>query len=69
MEGGGIPGACFSDQVSDAEFDEFVIRVLSVMRHEPRYVLGVADQVPPDGSERRIARVGELVHQHGLYDS
>jgi len=66
---GGLPGAHFSDQVSDAEFDEFVIRVLSVMRCEPRYVLGVADQVPPDGSERRIARVGELVRQHGLYDS
>lgn len=65
---GGIPGAYFSDEGSDAEFDEFVIRVLSVMRGEPRYVLGVADQVPPDGSERRIARVRELVDRHGRYD-
>ena len=66
---GGIPGAFFSDNVSDAEFDEFVIRVLSVMKEEPRYVLGVADQVPPDGNERRITRVRELVDRHGRYDT
>ncbi|HJP32315.1 MAG TPA: uroporphyrinogen decarboxylase family protein [Candidatus Latescibacteria bacterium] len=65
---GGIPGAFFSDEMSDAEFDAFVIGVLAVMREEPRYVLGVADQVPPDGSERRIRRVGELVEQYGRYE-
>ena len=31
------------------------------MVKEPRYVLGVADQVPPDGLEERVKRVGELV--------
>ena len=31
--------------------------VLAVMRREPRYVLGVADQVPPDGLESRLRRV------------
>ena len=30
-----------------AEFDAFVIRTLHVMTSAPRYVLGVADQVPP----------------------
>ncbi|MBT3273715.1 MAG: hypothetical protein HN368_11200 [Spirochaetales bacterium] len=65
---GGIPGAFFTDQVTDDEFDEFVIRVLSVMKSEPRYVLGVADQVPPDGNEYRIARVRELVDKHGRYE-
>lgn len=64
---GGVPGAFFADEVSDGEFDDFVIRVLSVMKSEPKYVLGVADQVPPNGSERRIARVRELVDRHGRY--
>ena len=66
---GGIPGAYFSLDTPDADFDEFVIGVLAVMKSEPRYVLGVADQVPPDGSEPRIARVRELVDQHGRYDA
>ena len=50
-------------------FDEFAIDVLSVMKSEPRYVLGVADQVPPDGSQRRVTRVRALVDQHGHYNA
>jgi len=65
---GGIPGVYFTDLVSDEEFDAFVIRALAVMRREPRYVLGVADQVPPRSRWERIARVAELVEKHGQYE-
>jgi uroporphyrinogen-III decarboxylase len=64
---GGVPGVMFSDLVSDEEFDAFVIRVLEVFRQEPRYVLGVADQVPPLARFERIARTRELVERHGHY--
>ena len=64
---GGLPGVYFTDQVSDAEFDRHMKAVLEVMRSEPRYVLGVADQVPPDGLERRIRRVAELADEFGRY--
>jgi uroporphyrinogen-III decarboxylase len=64
---GGIPGGFFTPMISDREFDEFVIEVLSVMTQQPRYVLGVADQVPPDGLESRVRRVAELVEQYGRY--
>ena len=53
--------------ISDEEFERHVKHVLSVMVKEPRYVLGVADQVPPDGLESRIRRVGELVDEFGKY--
>ena len=46
---GGLPGVFFTGLVSDGEFDAHVRRVLEVMRSHPRYVLGVADQVPPMG--------------------
>ena len=62
---GGLPGVYFSDLVSQAEFDRFVISVLETMRSEPRFVLGVADQVPPGTSWERIRRVSELVEQYG----
>jgi hypothetical protein len=65
---GGLPGAYFTALVSDADFDCHVKHVLSVMRQAPRYVLGVADQVPPDGLERRLRRVRELVDELGAYD-
>ena len=64
---GGIPGVYFTALVSDGEFDRHVKRLLGVMRSAPRYVLGVADQVPPDGLERRVRRVRELVEQYGVY--
>ena len=65
---GGIPGLYFTEKVSDEEFDRFVVEeVLPVMKSKPQYVLGVADQVPPDGLERRVARVRELVDEHGKY--
>lgn len=65
---GGIPGGLFSDQVSDEDFDAHVIRVLKVMTKEPRYVLGVADQVVPHARFDRIKRVSELVKQYGKYE-
>ena len=44
-----------------------VKHLLSIMTKEPRFVLGVADQVPPDGLERRVKRVSELVEEFGRY--
>ena len=64
---GGIPGAYFSPTTSEAEFERHTRSVLAVMRTEPRYVLGVADQVPPDGLVHRLRRVAELVEECGRY--
>lgn len=64
---GGIPGLYFTDLIKDEEFDRFVIGLLKVMKTEPRYVLGVADQVPPRSRRERVKRVSELVEQYGKY--
>jgi uroporphyrinogen-III decarboxylase len=64
---GGIPGVYFTNNVSDEEFERHVKHLLSIMVKEPRYVLGVADQVPPDGLESRVKRVSELVNEYGKY--
>jgi hypothetical protein len=65
---GGLPGSYLTPLVEEAEFERHVLDVLSVMRRKPRYVLGVADQVPPDGLESRVRRVGELVDLFGRYE-
>lgn len=64
---GGIPGAYFTDSVSDAKFDEYVKRVLDTWTTRPRYVLGVADEVPPYSRPERILRVRTLVDRYGKY--
>jgi hypothetical protein len=62
---GGLPGSYFTAHVTDEEFERHVRAVLAVMRSSPRYVLGVADQVPPDALERRVAAVRDLVEGYG----
>jgi hypothetical protein len=64
---GGLPGVYFTGMVSDAEFERHVREVLEVMTARPRYVLGVADQVPPDGLESRVRAVAGLVERYGAY--
>jgi len=64
---GGIPGYYFTDFVTDLQFDEYVKRVLDTMARAPRYVLGVADQVPPGCRPERVARVRTLVDEYGRY--
>ena len=64
---GGLPGVYFTASVSDGEFERHVKEVLAVMVQEPRYVLGVADQVPPDALESRVRRVAELVEEFGRF--
>ena len=65
---GGIPGVFFTPSVTDEEFVAFVRQVLAVMRKNPKYVLGVADQVPPDGLAYRVAQVRDLVETYGRYE-
>jgi len=62
---GGLPGIVFTPLVSEAQFERHVRETLEVMTARPRCVLGVADQVPPNGTRERVRRVAELVERHG----
>ena len=64
---GGLPGIMFTPLVSDEEFEAHVKEILALMRQEPRYVLGVADQVPPNGTLERVGRVVEICEEFGRY--
>jgi hypothetical protein len=64
---GGLPGIVFTPAVTEADFEQHVISMIRLMKRSPRYVLGVADQVPPDGLIERVARVAELCDLYGWY--
>ena len=65
---GGMPGGYFrEDSTSDEEFDAHLMGCIEIMTKSPNYVLGVADQVVPGSSERRLHRVRELVDLYGKY--
>ena len=65
---GGLPGIVFTPNQTEESFVEHVKDVLSVMRHSPRFVLGVADQVPPDCLIERVRMVAPLCDEFGRYE-
>ncbi|MBN1477057.1 hypothetical protein JXA47_09905 [Candidatus Sumerlaeota bacterium] len=58
---GGIPGLMFTPHWSDGDFDAAVRRAIETFAADPRTVLGVGDQVPPDGLLSRVRHVGALL--------
>jgi len=62
---GGLPGAMFSPLTSDEQFADFVKQVLRTFPPGSGFVLGVADQVPPDAHWERICAVREIVERMG----
>lgn len=56
---GGLPGGLFSPSVTDEEFEAYVRRILAL--NDPKMILGVADQVPPDAVEGRVREVSRLI--------
>lgn len=54
---GGLPGALFSSVYSDEQFDSHLKLVIDTFAGDCRFVLGVADQVPPDGLISRVKKV------------
>lgn len=60
---GGIPGLMFTSHWSDEQFEVTVKRAVETFAGDPRTVLGVGDQVPPDGLLSRVRRVGEIIDE------
>ncbi|MCM8768847.1 MAG: uroporphyrinogen decarboxylase family protein [Candidatus Omnitrophica bacterium] len=62
---GGLPGIFFSPEYPENFFINHVRETLEVFPRGSRFVLGVADQVPPDADWNRIRLVRELVEKYG----
>ena len=64
---GGLPGIYFSKYTSDVNFEKHVRIAIDFARSDRRFILGVADQVPPYTSRDRVCLVNELVLKYGRY--
>jgi len=56
---GGLPGAMFTPAFTDGQFEAHIEKLLSLK--DPKMILGVADQVPPDAVEHRIREVSRII--------
>ena len=62
---GGIPGSLFSPLHSEEVFEAYVRRYIRYHQRNSRFVLGVGDQVPPDGTLDRVRKVRQIVDELG----
>jgi hypothetical protein len=59
---GGIPAiALLPESMSDDVFERLVDETIELVRERRRFILGVADTAPPEGSWERIVRITERV--------
>ena len=62
---GGFPSGFFADSFPEEEFDKWVKNALEIIKKDGRFVLGVADQIVPGTSLKRVRRVSELIQKYG----
>ena len=64
----GIPGVYFSRLYPAKAVRDMVMDYMKYLKGDPRFILGVCDQVPPDGEIDRVRMISDLVEQYGRYE-
>jgi len=63
---GGIPSnLMLTETVGDEDFEAYLQQLFSAIVPGSRFILGVADTVPPDASFERLQRIQEVVQRRG----
>jgi hypothetical protein len=63
----GVPAAYFSPLYPEEEVRRVVMESLEYHLDGAKFIMGVCDQVPPDGDLKRVELVTELVEKYGRY--
>jgi len=60
---GGLPGILFSSAYRPDLLTNLLKEILTTYEKDYKFVIGVADQVPPDGAIQRVKLVSEMVNE------
>jgi hypothetical protein len=58
---GGVPGAMMVPGYPEEKLRIHVTRYLETMNPTPRFILGIGDQLPPNGDIERVRLIGEVL--------
>lgn len=64
---GGLPGAMFAPPFTAKDMERHVRDIIHCHKDSGRFMLGVADQVPPDGDIYLVRLVRDLLETEGRY--
>jgi uroporphyrinogen-III decarboxylase len=66
---GGIPGVMFTPMWADKDIIQHTMHYVHTMMTNHRFVLGIGDQLPPNGHIGRVRAISNLVNAYGVYKS
>jgi len=64
---GGIPGAMFAPPFTKKNMETHIKQLINIHKNSGKFMLGVADQVPPDGDITLVKLISDLVEEYGRY--
>jgi hypothetical protein len=64
---GGVPGVMFTPMWNEKDFVQHTMHYLHTMMSNSRFVLGIGDQLPPNGNISRVKVISNLVKTYGKY--
>ena len=64
---GGLPGAMFAPPFTARDIEKQVREIIRCHKDSNKFILGVADQVPPNGDLDLVRLVGALIEEYGRY--
>ena len=65
---GGLPGVYFSSLYPEKSLHDMALNVIKHHLQGHKFIMGVSDQVPPDGDIRRVRMVTNLVEKYARYE-
>ncbi len=60
---GGLPGIFFSKKYSIENLTDMLYRIINTYNSDYMFIIGVADQVPPDGDIKRVRIVTDIIEK------
>jgi len=64
---GGLPGVYFSSLYPEKSLHHIALDVIKYHLEGHKFIMGVADQVPPDGDIKRVKMITDLVEKYATY--
>ena len=64
---GGLPGAMFAPPFTAKDIEKQVMEIIRCHKKSGKFIVGVADQVPPNGDINFVKLVSELLEEYGRY--
>ncbi|OYT64483.1 hypothetical protein B6U74_05440, partial [Candidatus Bathyarchaeota archaeon ex4484_205] len=63
---GGLPGVYFSPRYPPELLKNMMEEIIELYLHDSKFIVGVADEVPPDGDIKRVRMITDIIEENPI---